>query len=157
MKVSVLIANYNGADYISDCINSLKNQSYKDVEIIFFDDKSTDLSLEIIKKFSGVVILSNNTEKQKHSSFNQLNSYKEAFKKSTGEIIFFLDSDDYFHEEKIAKVVKEFEKNNNLKILFDLPIIKTDKGEKIPKRQFFNNTYSKYIIIVNWNNFCNFI
>ena len=57
MKVSVLIANYNGADYISDCINSLKNQSYKDVEVIFFDDKSTDSSLEIIKKFSGVVIL----------------------------------------------------------------------------------------------------
>ena len=71
MKVSVLIANYNGADYISDCINSLKNQSYKDVEIIFFDDKSTDLSLEIIKKFSGVVILSNNKEKQKYSSFNR--------------------------------------------------------------------------------------
>ena len=145
MKVSVLIANYNGANYISDCINSLKNQSYKDVEVIFFDDKSTDSSLEIIKKFSGVVILSNNTEKQKHSSFNQLNSYKEAFKKSTGEIIFFLDSDDYFHEEKIANVVKEFEKNNNLKILFDLPIIKTDKGEKIPRKQFLNNTYWPYI------------
>ena len=135
MKVSVLIANYNSADYISDCINSLKKQSYKDVEIIFFDDKSTDLSLEIIKKFSGVVVLSNESEKKKHSSFNQLNSYKEAFNKSTGEIIFFLDSDDYFHEEKIANVVKEFEKNNNLKILFDLPIIKTDRGEKIPKRK----------------------
>ena len=129
MKVSVLIANYNNANYISDCINSLKNQSYKDIEIVFFDDRSTDLSLEIIKKFPEVIILSNSNEKQEHSSFNQLNSYKEAFKKSTGEIIFFLDSDDYFHQEKITNVVKEFEKNNNLKIVFDLPIIKTERGE----------------------------
>ena len=145
MKVSVLIANYNNADYISDCINSLKNQSYKDIEIIFFDDKSTDLSLEIIKKFSGVVVLSNNSEKQKHGSFNQLNSYKEAFNRSTGDIIFFLDSDDYFHEEKIANVVKEFEKNDNLKIVFDLPIIKNARGEKIPKIQSLNKTYWPYI------------
>ena len=145
MKVSILIANYNNANYISDCISSLKNQSYKDIEIIFFDDKSTDLSLEIAKKFPGVVIISNSNEKQKHSSFNQLNSYKEAFKKSTGEIISFLDSDDYFHEEKISNVVKEFEKNNNLKVVFDLPIIKTDISEKIPKRQFLNKTYWPYI------------
>tara|TARA_B100000959_G_scaffold20334_1_gene19628 strand:- start:356 stop:922 length:567 start_codon:yes stop_codon:yes gene_type:complete len=145
MKVSVLIANYNNANYISDCISSLKNQSYKDIEIIFFDDKSTDLSLEIAKKFPGVVIISNSNEKQKHSSFNQLNSYREAFKKSTGEIISFLDSDDYFHEEKISNVVKEFEKNNNLKVVFDLPIIKTDISEKIPKRQFLNKTYWPYI------------
>jgi len=145
MKVSVLIANYNNANYISDCISSLKKQSYKDIEIIFFDDKSTDSSLEIIKKFSGVVVLSNKSEKKKHSSFNQLNSYKEAFKKSTGEIIFFLDSDDYFHEEKIASVVKEFEKNNNLKIIYDLPIIKSDRGEKISKRQLSNKNYWPYI------------
>ena len=64
-----------------------------------------------------------------------INGYKEAFKKCNGEIIFFLDSDDYFHEEKIANIVKEFEKNNNLKIIFDLTIIKTDRSEKISKRQ----------------------
>jgi len=145
MKVSVLIANYNNANYVTDCINSLKNQSYKNIEIIFFDDKSTDLSLEIIKKFSDILILSNSNEKYEHGSFNQLNSYKEAFNRSTGDIIFFLDSDDYFHEEKIANVVKEFEKNDNLKIVFDLPIIKNARGEKIPKIQSLNKTYWPYI------------
>ena len=145
MKVSILIANYNNDKYIIDCINSLKKQTYQNIEIIFFDDNSKDKSLDVVKRFSEVKLLINEKEKKIHGSFNQLNSYKEAFKKCSGEIIFFLDSDDYFHEEKIANVVKEFEKNNNLKIIFDLPIIKTDRDEKIPKGQFLNKTYWPYI------------
>ena len=108
MKASVLIANYNNDQYIIDCINSLKKQTYQNIEIIFFDDNSKDKSLDVVKRFSEVKLLINEKEKKIHGSFNQLNSYKEAFKKCSGEIIFFLDSDDYFHEEKIANVVKEF-------------------------------------------------
>ena len=145
MKVSILIANYNNDKYIIDCINSLKKQTYQNIEIIFFDDNSKDKSLYVVKRFSEVKLLINEKEKKIHGSFNQLNSYKEAFKKCSGEIIFFLDSDDYFHEEKVANVVEEFEKNNNLKIIFDLPIIKTDRGEKISKGQFLNKTYWPYI------------
>ena len=145
MKASILIANYNNDQYIIDCINSLKKQTYQNIEIIFFDDNSKDKSLDVVKRFSEVKLLINEKEKKIHGSFNQLNSYKEAFKKCSGEIILFLDSDDYFHEEKIANVVKEFEKNNNLKIIFDLPIIKTDRGEEIPKGQFLNKTYWPYI------------
>ena len=145
MKASILIANYNNDKYIIDCINSLKKQTYQNIEIIFFDDNSKDKSLDVVKKFSEVKLLINEKEKKTHGSFNQLNAYKEAFKKSSGDIFFFLDSDDYFHEDKIESVVKEFEKNNNLKIIFDLPIIKTDGNEKIPKGQFLNKTYWPYI------------
>ena len=49
--VSVLIANYNSSSYIQQCINSLNSQTYKNLEIIFFDDNSSDNSLEIIKNF----------------------------------------------------------------------------------------------------------
>ena len=42
MKASILIANYNSARFIKDCINSLINQSYKNIEIICFDDASND-------------------------------------------------------------------------------------------------------------------
>jgi len=45
----VLIANYNNEYYIKDCINSLINQTYKNIEIIFHDDCSNDNSLEIEK------------------------------------------------------------------------------------------------------------
>ena len=115
MKASILIANYNNDKYIIDCINSLKKQTYQNIEIIFFDDNSKDKSLDVVKKFSEVKLLINEKEKKTHGSFNQLNAYKEAFKKSSGEII------------------------------FDLPIIKTDGNEKIPKGQFLNKTYWPYI------------
>ena len=51
MKVSVLIANYNNYQYIDQCINSILNQTYKNFEIIFFDDYSTDRSLDQINNF----------------------------------------------------------------------------------------------------------
>ena len=54
MKASVVIANYNNAKFIDDCINSLISQTYKNIEIIFFDDNSKDNSIETIKKFDNI-------------------------------------------------------------------------------------------------------
>ena len=48
MKASVVIANYNNAKFIEDCINSLNSQTYNNIEIIFFDDNSKDNSIEVI-------------------------------------------------------------------------------------------------------------
>ena len=48
-KVSILIANYNNEIFISDCINSLRKQTYKNIEIIFFDDFSKDHSIDKLK------------------------------------------------------------------------------------------------------------
>ena len=64
MKASVVIANYNNAKYIDDCINSINSQSYKNIEIKFFDDNSKDNSIETIKKFENVKIIENKVLKQ---------------------------------------------------------------------------------------------
>ena len=42
MKASVVIANYNNAKFIKDCINSINSQTYDNIEIIFFDDKNQE-------------------------------------------------------------------------------------------------------------------
>ena len=60
--VSILIANYNKKKYISRCLKSLENQTYKNFEVIFFDDKSTDNSVQQVKKF-----------------FNKLNIFSNKF------------------------------------------------------------------------------
>ena len=49
---SVLIANYNKEKYISRCLTSLVKQNCKNFEVIFFDDKSTDNSISVVKKFT---------------------------------------------------------------------------------------------------------
>ena len=86
-KVSILIANYNGEKFIPDCINSLKEQTYKNIEVIFFDDFSKDNSINEI--FDNIKIIENK-KKTNIGSFNQMNAYKKAFELSTGEIILFL-------------------------------------------------------------------
>ena len=121
MKISVVIANYNSSNYIEQCINSLKSQTYQDIEIIFFDDNSSDNSIDEIKKFSNIKVIENKNQ-TKYGSLNQLNAFKESINQSTGELIFFLDSDDYFHVKKVETIVNYFKNNNETKILFDLPI-----------------------------------
>ena len=49
--VSIIIPNYNHADYLEERITSILNQTYTNYEIIILDDKSTDNSIEIINKF----------------------------------------------------------------------------------------------------------
>ena len=88
MKASVVIANYNNAKFIGDCINSLNSQTYSNIEIICFDDNSKDNSIEVIKKFNNVKVLANKSQSN-FGSFNQMNAFKKAIEISTGDIIFF--------------------------------------------------------------------
>ena len=145
MKASVVIANYNNAKYIEDCINSLNSQTYNNVEIIFFDDNSKDNSTEIIKKFHNIKLIENDIQTN-FGSFNQMNAFKKAIEMSTGDIIFFLDSDDFFHEEKIEKIVNAFLNNDGKLIIYDLPIIVKDDLKIYQKRiDSFFKTYWGYI------------
>ena len=132
MKTSVVIANFNSEKYIEQCINSLKLQTYKDLEIIFFDDNSSDNSLDKIKKFSNIKVIENKIQ-TKYGSLNQLNAFRESINQSTGDLIFFLDSDDYFHEKKIETIVNYFKNNDKTKIVFDLPINVYENSNHIEK------------------------
>tara|TARA_Y100001970_G_scaffold293137_1_gene438023 strand:- start:3763 stop:4542 length:780 start_codon:yes stop_codon:yes gene_type:complete len=146
MKASILIANYNSAEFIEDCINSLINQSYKNIEIVCFDDASNDNSLEKIKKFKNVKLILNEDNKKKYGSYNQINSYKKAFQHCSGDIIFFLDSDDYFKTNKVEKVINKFKNDKNAKIIFDLPIF-SFKDKKILKKKNYSilNNYWPFL------------
>lgn len=145
MKASIIIANYNNGKFISECINSLNSQTYKNIEIIFFDDNSSDNSIEIIEKFGNIKVVKNKI-KTNFSTFNQMNAFKKSIEISTGEIIFFLDSDDFFHKEKVEKIINIFLKEKSKMIVFDFPIIleknKTVNQKKISK---FFKTYWDYI------------
>ena len=145
MKASVVIANYNNSKFIDECIESLKNQTYKNIEIIFFDDNSHDNSLEVIKKFQNIKIIENKTH-TKFGSFNQMNAFKKSIQCCTGEIILLLDSDDFFRNDKIEKVIDFFLRNKNENIVFDYPIIKKNDKE-IPQRKKLRifKTYWGYI------------
>ena len=92
IKVSVLIANYNNQKYLSKCIESIKKQTYQNIEVIIHDDFSSDGSIKSISRYKNIKIIKHK-KRGKYGSYNQMNAYHRAFEKSKGEIIFFLDSD----------------------------------------------------------------
>ena len=134
LKVSVLIANYNNQLHINECIDSIKKQTYQNIEIIFHDDFSTDNSIKCINQYSNIKIIKNK-KRGKYGSFNQMNAYYRAFKKSSGDIIFFLDSDDLFKKNKIKTVVNEFLINKKISSIFDLPVLMYKDKKKFIKNK----------------------
>jgi len=109
MLASILINNYNYSGYLDYCIKSALEQTHKNIEVIVYDDGSTDDSLEVIRKYEHGIKLISETNFGHAPSFNQANAINRAFEASKGEIIFLLDSDDAFLPEKVETVVKCFE------------------------------------------------
>ena len=101
-KVSVIIPVYNSSLYLEECINSIVNQTYKNLEIIIVNDKSTDDSLKIISKFKDKRIKVINLKKN-HGVAVARNKGVMA---STGDYICYIDSDDYWSLDKIEKQIK---------------------------------------------------
>jgi len=101
-KVSVIIPVYNSEKYILECINSVINQTYKNLEIIIIDDKSTDNSVNIIKSIKDKRIKLIELEKNSGAAIAR----NKGIQASTGHYICFLDSDDYWKLKKIEKQVK---------------------------------------------------
>jgi glycosyltransferase involved in cell wall biosynthesis len=140
--VSVLVINYNKQRYVSRCLNSLSKQNYKKFEVIFSDDKSEDNSIFIAQKFKKILNLRiiSAVKRTKFGAYNQMNSISRAFKESTGDIILFLDSDDFFHKKKISNIVEFFNLFPNSKVIFDVPYIYYSK-KKIEQFKVKNNFF----------------
>ncbi len=97
--VSILVNNYNYGRFLAEAIDSVLNQTYPHIEIIVIDDGSTDESRQIIKSYGNKIIPILKENGGQASAFNA------SFSKSNGEIIVFLDSDDYLFPEAIEQVI----------------------------------------------------
>ena len=124
--ISVIIPIYNSEKYLSECLNSVVNQTLHDIEIICVNDGSTDSSLEILEDYQSkdkrIKIIN-----QEHN--NAGSARNKGLEIARGEYLSFLDSDDYFDlnmlkemyltaksDNKIEIVIaksKQFEDNNN--------------------------------------------
>lgn len=132
--VSVLINNFNKENFCEKAVRSALDQDYSKTEVIFYDDNSSDLSLNKIdflkkkKKYKKLKVIKNKN-RGIISSYNQIKGIIKSLKKSKGQIICLLDSDDWFKKNKIKEVVNFFNKNKDQDILFDKPILFFGSGE----------------------------
>ncbi|MGF3112272.1 glycosyltransferase family 2 protein [Facklamia sp. P9177] len=119
-KVSVIIPTYKRADFLARAINSVLNQSYENLEVLVIDDNNPESLFRsetenIMKQFS---------ENQKviyiQHSFNMNGSVARntGIKKSSGDLIAFLDDDNYFYKDKIRKQVDFLNNHKNYKAVY---------------------------------------
>ena len=115
--VSIIIPNYNHAQFLNQRIDSILHQSYTNYEIIILDDMSTDNSIDIIKQYqdnehvSHVVI----NEENSGSPFKQ---WKKGINLAKGELIWIAESDDTCEETLLGTLVNEFQKDEKCTVAF---------------------------------------
>lgn len=105
-KVSIIVPFFNTAAYIRKCVESILNQTYRNIEIVLVDDGSTDGSREICEQYcredSRVLLVA-----KPHTGYSD--TRYEGFRHSGGDYIYCVDSDDSIEPDAVAKLVAGLE------------------------------------------------
>jgi glycosyltransferase involved in cell wall biosynthesis len=105
-RVSIIMPTYNRAELISDTINSIRNQTYTNWELIIIDDGSTDDTSQVVERYKDDRILF--LEGDRTGIVGRLKN--TALQHTTGSLIAFIDSDDLWHASKLEKQVDALRK-----------------------------------------------
>lgn len=129
--VSIIIPTYNSEKYLSDCLKSVYNQTYKNTEVIIINDGSTDGSEKIInkyyKKYKNKTIVLHN---KKASGSGEVAS-NSGIKKSKGKYVAIMDSDDISLPNRIKLEVDFLEKNKDIFLVSTSVVIIDENNKKI--------------------------
>lgn len=112
--VSIIINCFNGEKFLKKCIQSTLNQTYRNFEVIFVDNNSTDKSKEILSGFNDIRIKYFFSKKKLPLG----NARNYALEKCKGDLITFLDVDDWYSNDKLELQVKEFLRDKETGLVF---------------------------------------
>lgn len=135
-KVSIILPIYNVEKYLDECIKSLINQSYRNIEILAMNDGSKDNSINIInryaKKDNRITIISDKNKGQGACR-------NKAIKIASGKYLFFMDSDDYLDINTIEILIKKImELDSDIIIYNGIAFDDYDNNIKFHKNKYFN-------------------
>ena len=140
VSVSIIVAAYNIEDYIERCLNSIINQSFKDLEIILVNDGSTDKTLEKIQKMadkdSRIIIID-----KENGGVNSARNI--GLRKAVGKYILFVDGDDWLELDAIQKLYENIEIRNLDLLLYNA--YEAYDNEKKEMYTFSKNISSNYV------------
>ena len=124
--VSVIVNCFNGERYLKEALTSVLNQSYKNWEIIFWDNRSTDNSKNILNSFKDSRIKYFFAEK--HTTLYQARNF--AIQKSKGDLLAFIDADDLWEKNKLELQVPLFQDSKISLVYSNLWITKQNLDKK---------------------------
>jgi glycosyltransferase involved in cell wall biosynthesis len=125
-KVSVIIPAYNRYAYIRRAIESVLNQSYKDIELIVVDDGSTDNTREILEDYEPRMLL---LEHEGGANKGQSAAINLGLQNAQGEYIAILDSDDCWETNKIELQIAYLQQNPDVGLVYGNGIAVDENGE----------------------------
>ena len=133
-KISVIVNCHNGEKYLADCLESILKQKYKNLEIILYDNFSTDNSKIIANNFKDdrIKLFSSNKKLHLYDARN------EAINNASGELIAFLDVDDWWDENYLISRAKKFD-DYNYDIFYTNTLIFYEQNKRFTK-------YKDYIL-----------
>lgn len=152
--ISVIVTSYNKSEYIEKCIESIENNTYKDLEIIIVEDCSTDNSLDIInrliKKYDNIRLIKNDIN---HGAGYSRNI---GVKNSNGDYISFIDADDYISKDYYQTYIDNME--DDIDIVFGECLVTYDNDKKVVKlynriNNIYNNLNHKLLFCIKDLNF----
>ena len=145
LKISVITVCYNSENTILKTIKSVNNQKYKNIEHIIIDGKSTDKTFEIAKNNkikNGKIISEKDT-----GIYNALN---KGLKFATGDVISYLNADDFYPNECILEnVISYFD--NDYKIVYGNVEYFNNKKNRLSGRKFIPGIYKKNSYLNSWH------
>ena len=145
LKVSIITAVFNRRDTIKNCIDSIQNQTYSDIEHVIIDGGSTDGTIEVVKNsFYSDTIFISEIDNGLYDAINK------GIRASTGSIIGLLHSDDVFASEAIvSQVVSEFSDSDLDAVYADANFFKNGDTTKVVRR-FRSDRFSLKTLPWGW-------
>jgi len=146
MKVSIATGTFNSQKYIGDCVASVYNQDYDDIEHIIVDGASSDGTLDKINSIPNKV--KRLVSEKDHGIYDAMN---KGLKMASGDILGILNSDDFYNKNTVIKdVVAAFE-NGKVDIVFgDLFYVNQNNPDKIV-RKWTSGPYRKGAFKKGWH------
>ena len=139
LKVSIIMNCYNGEQYLKEALESIMKQTYKNWELIFWDNQSTDKSASIFKSYT------DSRFKYYYAPIHTGlgDARKKAIKKTTGKWIAFLDVDDIWLPDKLSEQIKIINryKHDNIGLIYGKTYILEMNGKN--KKYFIYQSYDR--------------
>ena len=132
MKITVVVNNFNYAEFLGDAVDSALAQHDADTEVVVVDDGSTDESREILRRYGDSIrtVLKDNG--------GQASAFNAGFRASRGDVVIFLDADDTLLPDTAARVAEVFSRSPDIaKVHYPLEIVDDSQrpvGASIPAR-----------------------